>query len=170
MRERQKQKLFISAMIISCLVAVAVVWWHNKSLWDLEPYPGGKSARTYAIEFESPWIATGISDLQWFYSPWLGILIFQALTGAVGSVLFMPLRTGALLCCCFLYSFIGFLLSFMLIPLFLGFVGLAICFVIAKRETIEATGRWFAFCLWHNCLLLVVGFIYDSKMWSVYGD
>lgn len=168
MNEGQNRKTFIGAAIIFFLLAIAVVWWHNKLLWDLEPYPGGESAKVRSIE--SPSIATNISDLQWYYSPWLGLLIFQSLIGAVGSVLFTPFQTGALLCCSFLCSFIGFFLSFLIIPLFFGFVGLIICWGIADRKKITTANHWLVFCAWHNCLLVVVTFAYDSKMWSVYGD
>ena len=168
MSDRQKRNVLIGVTVIACCLAAAVIAWHNKSLWEWEPYPGGESARVRSIEW--PWIATGISDLQWFYSPWLGLLIIQALSGATGSVLYTPARVGIPLACSFLYSFIGFLLSMLLIPLFIGFVGLAICWAISVRQKVAAANNWLVLCLWHNCLLVIVGFAYDSKMWSVYGD
>ena len=119
MNEGQNRKTFIGAAIIFFLLAIAVVWWHNKLLWDL-----GVSAEVSEVRsIESP----SICLLHFRFAMVLfAMAIFQSLIGAVGSVLFTPFQTGALLCCSFLCSFIGFF-SFFDYPIILWFVGLIIC-------------------------------------------
>ena len=158
----------IVAAVLSLVVAVFLVHCNNRQYWQDRPYPGDRTAREAAED--SPRLEPGTHRLIRAYSLPLGFIAFAAFYGAAAALFEVRNSIKYPMAVAFLYVIPAFMISWFVIPLFIGAV-LALLLLISAATKKCKRATWFScWALAHNVFFAIITFRHMNDWFEVFGD
>lgn len=157
-----------------CLAIVVIAWGyytiknHETYLWSLKPYPGFATAAE--VREESPWLETGIERIVIKYQPWLVALFVSMIAGILGAN-FTRWHVYILLCIGFVLSPLVAWTVWMIVPLLVPLILLAVLLIVSVRQMRPSELILTCYLAIHYSLCIVIGLFYFSDIWdTIIGD
>jgi hypothetical protein len=160
-------------IIISLLISLGLVILHNYSLWDDEPFPGGKTIRELNKESPDAGYAEEILRLQTLYSLPFFLIVFSSLVGSFFSPMYIKHPVKFLILLTFLWPFlvlfsnIGIFLSFGMFGGVVFSVGILLFSLNSFKEEKKRTRYFSIWALCYNLLLGITLWFYLNDWFAV---
>ncbi|MCB0105647.1 MAG: hypothetical protein KDE53_07055 [Caldilineaceae bacterium] len=157
-----------------CLATVIIAWGsytikhHEKYLWASKPYPGFATAAELREEWS--WLEPGIERLVTKYRPWLIVLFASTVIGILAANFTTKWSTYILLCIGFALSPLIAWTAWLMIPLVVPFILIIVLLVMNLNHKRSRDLMLTCYLTLHYIIFIVVGFLYFSDDWDIFGD